>query len=157
MTEQELRQVEVPWLDTPEELIEYIHSVSKQPLEYGPAALAAGMAATATLRYVARKLGLTGYQMSWADLEVVRRNRHLEALMVFNLEDLLYPQHRDRFPTWEGLTLEHQEWLASMARRKLAWAEEHNITPVPEVRAHWERLSSLFPEPDATVEVRDGE
>jgi hypothetical protein len=137
-TEKEMREAKVPWLDTPEQLADYIKSLVDRPHDYGTCVYAVSMAAVAAYQYVGRKLGTTGFQSSCADLDILRRARGWEWGRVLNYEDLLYPQYanRERFPTVEDLLYEHRAELAKRAAVLL----EKSPTAHPDVLAHWRKL-----------------
>ena len=77
MTEQEMRDTEVPRANTIGELSDYIESLVQQEHDYGTCVYAMSMAATAAFNYVARRLGVTGFQASCADMDVLRRTRRI--------------------------------------------------------------------------------
>ena len=58
MTEQEMRDTEVPRANTIGELSDYIESLVQQEHDYGTCVYAMSMAATAAFNYVARRLGV---------------------------------------------------------------------------------------------------
>ena len=143
MTERQMREAKVPEPSTPEELIAYIAMLTDRPHEYGTCCYAMSMAAVAAFNYVAGKLGVTGFQASCADLDILRRTRHLK--MGFQLvrhENLLYPQYctEEHFPTWRTLIEKNEQELANEARKLLT---KGGRTSHPNVREHWEWLASL--------------
>lgn len=137
MTEQEMRAATVPTFDTEEQLTEYIRNLVGQEHDYGTCAYAMSMAATAAFQFVAKRLNVTGFQASCADLDVLRRTRDLEWGCVQNFKDLLYPQLAHKFPGWDALLQEHRYELGRRARKLLA----ENLNAAPEVRAHWAVLA----------------
>lgn len=135
--ESEMRDSEVPWFETMEELETYIEELVNQQHDYGTCVYAISMAATATFRYVAKSLGCTGFQAGCADLDIIRRVRGLKnGFRIFNYDNLLYPQYENEYPTWDQLLEENKKNLAELAREKLAnYPQAH-----PNVIAHWKKL-----------------
>jgi hypothetical protein len=138
MTEQEMRESKVPTHDTEEELIAYVRGLVDQDHDYGTCVYAMSMAATAAFNYVARKLGVTGFQASCADMDILRRTRRMEWFQIRDFADLLYPQYFDKFKGWSDLLIEHKDELAKRARALL---DEKADNVHPNVRQHWERLA----------------
>lgn len=137
-TEAEMRAAKVPRPHTIEQLNEYINSLVDRQHDYGTCVYAMSMAATAALYYVSHKLGVTGFQASCADLDILRRSRNLEGpFILLKGEDALYPQYDLGGKLQEALR-EWQPWLSERAKAMLA-EEGHDAHP--EVRAHWERLA----------------
>lgn len=137
--ERALREADVPWLETPEALSGYIAGLVDRPHDYGTCVYAMSMAATAAFHYVAHKLGVTGFQASCADMDILRRTRgYKNGFMILNADDLLYPQYdlRQRADEWIDKTLPR---LAPIARERLA----ENGHMHPNVRAHMERIAAL--------------
>jgi len=141
MTEEQLREAPVPWPKTREELDAYINALVERPHDYGTCVYAMSMAATAAFQYVANRLGVTGFQASCADLDILRRTRSMKmGFRLQNYENLLYPQYCDEahFPTWQQLMREQRPELAKAAREKL---QETDGFAHPDVIAHWKRLA----------------
>ena len=89
-TEQAMRETKAPWPKTPEELAAYVQSLVDGPHTYGTCCYAASLASTATFNYVCSVLGMTGFQASCADLDMVRRTRSIEGpFMLIKAEDAL--------------------------------------------------------------------
>lgn len=136
----EMRDADVPWFDTIDELKEYINSLTEQDHDYGTAVYAISMAATATFKYVAKQLGCTGFQASCADMDILRRTRHMKnGFSIINYENLLYPQYKISFPTWDQLIEDNLENLAEDAAKKL----KDSPGAHKDVRAHWEKLVEM--------------
>ena len=142
MTEKELRETDVPWPKTPEELQAYIDALVSRQHDYGTCVYAMSMAATAAFQYVAHVLGVTGFQASCADMDILRRTRGIKGgFRILKYADLLYPQYCDseHFPGWQELMRDNAEYLKVEAEKLLAEGKG----AVPAVRAHWEMLSLL--------------
>jgi hypothetical protein len=140
MTEKEMRDATVPWPNTLEELTAYIKPLVEQEQDYGTCVYAMSMAATAAFRYVAHALGVSGFQASCADLDIIRRTRSWEGpLLLTNAEDTLYPQYDVRAKL-EKCLKDWEPWAMEQAKKKLT--ETANGHAHPDVKAHWERLAA---------------
>jgi hypothetical protein len=141
MTEQEMRDAKVPWLDTPEELIDYIKSITEQEHDYGTSAYAMSLAATAAFQYVASKLGTTGFQASCADLDFIRRTRMIDGpFILLKGHDALYPQY-DLRESLDKALRDWEPWMAEEAKKKLE--SDRGLTAAPRVVAHWKKLAGV--------------
>lgn len=140
-TEAELRDATVPTPQTQEELDAYIRSLVDRPHDYGTCVYAMSMAAVATYNYVAHKLGVTGFQAGAADMDILRRTRHLERGRILDYNNLLYPQYCDEehFPSWQVLIQKNKDWLREEAKKRLA---ENGIAS-DGVTRHWKTLAAL--------------
>lgn len=150
-TEQEMREAKVPTLDTPEELVAYITTLTDRPHDYGTSVYAMSMAATAAFNYVARKVGSSGFQASCADLDVLRRTRRIKGpFRITDYADLLYPQYltEEQFPSIRHLEAEHAQWLADEARKLIAESPKAH----PDVTARWQYLAAQAP-PKGTTQT----
>lgn len=138
-TEKEMRDADVPWPKTKEQLTEYIESLASRQHDYGTCVYAMSMAATAAFNYIAGQLGVTGFQSSMADLDILRRTRHLKGpFMIVNGEDALYPQY-DIVERVEKALEEWKPWLKEEAEKKLADTSHAH----PNVLAHWKSLAEV--------------
>lgn len=149
-TEKEMREGKVPTFDTLPELMEYVEALTTREHDYGTCCYAMSMAATAAFNYVARQLGVSGFQASCADMDVLRRTRGLShGFLIVDFEKLLYPQYRDNVLGFDDLLAKNAEHLAPIARQKLAEAPNAH----PNVLAHWRLVAELLRvPPDAVVE-----
>lgn len=142
MTEAELRDAEVPWPKSEKELVAYIAALADREHDYGTCVYAMSMAATAAFYYVAGKLGVTGFQASCADMDVLRRIRHYKmGFRIVDYANLLYPQYCDdeHFPDWRGLMRQNAAALKTEADKRLA----ESANAHPNVVEHWRMLSRL--------------
>lgn len=142
-TEKELRETEVVHPKTLDELNKIIEQLTERKHDYGTCVYAMSIAAVATFNYVAGKLGVTGFQASCADLDILRRTRDYEnGFSIINYDNLLYPQYWDdeHFPSKEQLLEKNKEQLAKAAKKKL---KESNGSAHPNVIKHWEMVASL--------------
>lgn len=143
MTEQEMRDTEVPRANTIAELSDYIESLVQQEHDYGTCVYAMSMAATAAFNYVARRLGVTGFQASCADLDVLRRTRRIKGpFMLVDANNMLYPQYSIERDVREALN-KWAHWAGDEARKLLAQDNEHTS---PNVIKHWKMLAALAPQ-----------
>ena len=139
MTEQELRESIAPTPDTIEELTVYIESLRKQEHDYGTCAYAMSLSATAAFNYMAKQLGATGFQASWADLDILRRTRHLNGpFAIVSGHEMLYPQY-DFLNKTRELADQWRPWAAEEAARLL---KEGCKFASPSVIAHWQWLAT---------------
>lgn len=137
-TEQEMRDTTVPWPHTIEELTEYIHSLVEREHTYGTAVYAMSMAAVAAYNYVASKEGVTGFQASCADLDIIRRNRMLNCpFMIIKGDDMIYPQYDIHSKVDEALA-SWSDWAAEEAARRLKSSPD----ACESVKAHWRKLAA---------------
>lgn len=137
--EREMRAAEVPTPQTPEELSAYIDGLVKQNHDYGTCVYAMSMAATAAFNYVASKLGVTGFQASCADMDIIRRTRRIDGpLMLLDGSQALYPQYDLIGKVREWMEDDDfQKWLSEEAKKKLAESGDAS----ERVTAHWKRLA----------------
>ena len=146
-TEAEMRDAKVPWPKTKEQLTEYIESLTTRQHDYGTCVYAMSMAATAAFYYIAGQLGVTGFQSSCADMDILRRTRHLKGpFMIINGEDALFPQYDLREKLDKAIE-GWKPWLKEEAQKKLAETGQAH----PDVVAHWKRLAEVEVEDEATV------
>lgn len=134
--------MEVPTFETLDGLAEYIRIFSSHKgHDYGTAVYAMSMAAVATFEYVAKELGVTGFQASYASLDVLRRVRQLKGpFILLKAEDMLCPQydlHRSLSEAMAGW----EDWAAEEARKKIASASS-TCPPHPNVMQRWVYLAS---------------
>lgn len=140
--ESEMRASVAPHPKTIEELMAFVQSMVEGQHDYGTCVYAMSLSAVAAFNYVASQLGVTGFQASCADMDILARTRGWEWGRLLNYENLLYPQYCDErhFPSAARLIEEHKAELAKRARKKI---EENHSSAHPEVLAHWNYLASL--------------
>ena len=142
MTEQEMREVEVPTFDNADALAGYIKSLVEREHDYGTCVYAVSMAATAAFNFVARALGVTGFQASCADMDVLRRTSRMKhGFAILDYADLLYPQCRKKFDRlkWDRLIANNINGLSKAAALNL----EESPNAHPDVVAHWKDLVAM--------------
>lgn len=142
--EREMREAEVPTFDALSDLHAYIEGLVEREHDYGTCVYAMSMAAVATFNYVAHRLGVTGFQASCADLDILRRTRRLKGpFMLLDGEKALFPQYDLEKEVHEWLhSADLRSWLAKEARRLL---DERDLT-APAVAAHWRKLVEETPQ-----------
>ncbi len=105
---------------------------------YSQCAEACADMALAAFELAAKTLGITGWQGSWAELEFIRRSRHIKGPFgIYDVSDALYPQYDlparlDKLLTGPDTV----KWLGDEAERMLA----ENREPHPNVERHWRML-----------------
>ena len=138
MNEQEMRDTQVPTFKSIGELANYIEALQGQKHDYGTCVYAMSMAAVAAYNYIASALGVTGFQASCADMDILRRTRGMEGpFILLKGEDLLYPQY-DLNAKLNEFIKEIQPWLAEEAEKKLAAGNAKHAHP--DVIAHWQSI-----------------
>lgn len=155
-TEKEMREAEVPTFETLTELNQYIDGLVFRDHDYGTCVYAMSMAATAAFNYVASRLGVTGFQASCADLDIIRRTRRIDGpFMLVKAKDSLFPQYDTRKEVDDFLNSAKQ-WLSDEAKKELANMAECNAAVHPNVAAHWRELANAAPDSTATRDVNRG-
>jgi hypothetical protein len=137
LDEKGMRDHEVPRFDTTDQLVEYLAALTDREHDYGTSAYACSLAAVAAFNYMARKMGITGFQASCADMDVIRRTRHMDGpFMLLCGGDALYPQYDMHGKLTEFLA-DIAPWLKERAEKNLAEVEGAH----PAVEAHWRKLA----------------
>lgn len=141
--EHEMREASVPTPQTLEDLTTYINGLVNRPHDYGTCVYAVSMAATAAMQYVYDKLGMTGFQASCADLDIVRRNRHIQGpFAIIKAEDSLFPQYDKRIKEIQD---GWHDWLVKEAKKKI---QEHENDPTSTVHPRvWDRWAEWAEKP----------
>lgn len=138
MTEQELRDSTAPTPTTLEELSSYIESLRTQDHDYGTCVYAMSLSATAAFNYIANTLGVTGFQASCADLDILRRTRRMKGpFAIINADHMLYPQYD--FPNKSRELVD--KWRPWAAEQAIKLLEEHKDAD-PTVYNHWQWLAA---------------
>lgn len=142
-TEKEMRDADVPSFKNKADLMKYINDLVNRPHDYGTCCYAMSMAAVAAFQYVARKIGVTGFQASCADLDVIRRTRGIKGpFILIQGNDMLYPQY-DIAKKLQDATDSWREWARDEAKKKL----KENDAAHPEVIKHWKKLAAYEKNP----------
>lgn len=138
-TEEEMRAAKVPWPYTTRQLVQYIDSLVEREHDYGTCVYAMSMAAVAAFYYVSHRLGVTGFQASCADLDIIRRTRHLKGpFMIIDADKMLYPQYNIVGEVMKALK-EWRPWAKKRAKELLA---DDGRSAADEVYDRWKRLAS---------------
>lgn len=146
MTELEMREQEVPWPKTKEELCDYIDKMTEEGERYsemgegyGKAVYVMSMIATAAFNLASHIVGASGFQASCADMDFLRRTRRMKnGFRIIDYQNLLYPQYEPEIPGFWKLIEENKERLKEEAKKLLSEEREAD-----EVRRHWEKIASL--------------
>jgi hypothetical protein len=149
-TEKELIESKAPTPETLEELSAYIQQLVEQDQDYGTCVFAMSLAATAAFNHVASKLGVTGFQASVADLDILRRTRRIKSpFILLKGEDMLYPQYDLKEKLSESME-DWSEWAQEEAIKKLEEDDERpeHRRACPAVRKHWMKLAGRSGESD---------
>ena len=137
----EMRSAKAPTPADTAELASYVDSLIGGEHTYNTCVPAMSLAAVAAYNLVASKLGVSGFQASCADLDILRQTRGLESGIVLNFENALYPQYNLPEQLADSLA-DSREWLAEKATALLATKDENAEYPAhPDVIAHWRKLA----------------
>ena len=135
--EASLRDINMPWPENEEEMTAIIRALAERTHNYGTCVYAMSISAEAAYNYIAKQLGVTGFQAGCADMDILARTRHLKWGRILDFENLLYPQYANKFKAWGALLEENKIELAKRAKKNL----EENPGAAPGVVAHWKRLA----------------
>lgn len=136
----EMRDSTVPTFDHFEELERYILDLAREDHDYGTAVYAMSMASVATYNYMARQLGVTGFQASCADLDIIKRTSGLKVFTLVDYNNLLYPQSVSIF-TDRRIDKDTHEYLKREAQKLLDRSTSKEVSGVAtEVYEHWKML-----------------
>lgn len=141
--ELQMRESTVPTPKSTDELVDYIAGLIGMQHDYGTCVYAMSMAAVAAFNFVANDLGVTGFQASCADLDIIRRVRRLEGpFMLVDASKAMYPQH-DLIGDVQKFLESTKPWLATEAHKRLIENPETQDPDFvhPDVRAHWKALA----------------
>lgn len=139
LTEQELREAEAPSPETIADLAVVIEDLVHREHDYGTCVYAMSIAAVAAFNHVAHKLGVTGFQASCADMDVLTRTRRMKGpWCIVDLHDTLYPQY-DVQAKLAAYIAENRDWQREQAQKLLA---ERVEDAHPDVMAHWRKLAA---------------
>lgn len=139
ITELEMQKEEAPSPKSTQDLSEYIESLVERKHDYGTCVYAMSLAATASFNYVASKLGVTGFQASCADLDILKRTRGLKCpFILLKAEDMLYPQY-DLHGKLAQAMEEWKEWAKEQAIQKLNENKDKEVHH--DFWARWEALA----------------
>lgn len=139
-SEADMRVAENPWPRNERQLTEYIASIVDRQHDYGTCVYAMSLAAIAAFNYVAGRLGVTGFQSSCADMDIIRRTRRIEGpFMLVDVSKALYPQCAPVNKVSEFMQSDDvRKWLREEAAKKLL----ENPGANAEVIEHWNRMAA---------------
>lgn len=144
--EMELRGYEVATPKSEAELLAMVQALAERQHDYGTCVYAMSIAAVAAFNYVAHKLGVTGFQASAADMDILRRTRGFEhGFRIIDNANLLYPQYDDKLRVSPETLLADEglrKGICKAAREKL---EQHPNGVHESVYAHWQKLAAMEP------------
>lgn len=141
MTEEQLRELNMPWPKTKEELDEMISTLVERQHDYGTAVYAMSLSAIAAYHYVANQLGVSGFQASCADLDFIRRARCLKGPFRFHsYEQALYPQYEQDYRN-EVIHQSVADWLKKEGQRLVEETPDQDNHPNPRFIAHIKLLA----------------
>jgi hypothetical protein len=146
MSEQELREFTLPRIESMAELGNIIEQLTNREHDYGTCVYAMSIAATAAFYYVAGRLGVTGFQASCADMNILTRTRGMKGpWAIQDYSNLLYPQYADseHFPGSDEILAKYADYFSDAAAKLLANDNTHTH---PNVKAWWEKLTMLPPQ-----------
>jgi len=142
--EDKLRDLACPKVETIEDLVNVVNTYRNGKHTYGTSAYAAAIVAEAAFNFMARELGLTGFQAGFASMRLVGRIKNIDGpFMIMKARDALYPQMDLRGHLQEALD-EWKPWLQQEAQQLLDENQKRKET----MRAHanvvarWRHLAS---------------
>lgn len=141
-TEEQMRAADGPWPRTQAELDALVEVLANRSHDYGTCVYAMSVAATAAFHFIAHKIGVTGFQASCADLDVLRRTRGMKhGFRVLDYHDLLYPQTLYKFDLSADKVLDEDggklRWQLAKEASELLRKREYASREVVE---HWQKL-----------------
>lgn len=126
-------------IKTIEDLAAFIKNVEENyNYDYGVAPRSIAQATAAVAWYLTGKMGITGFQagfVMWDFIKDWQYSGNECGLRIVNYDDMLYPQHDDKFEKTISLSV----WsnLKKQAKKNLEERSEHTH---PAVLAHWQSI-----------------
>lgn len=142
-TEEQMREMEPPRLETIEDLTTYLQMLEGEADDYGKCVYCMSLAAWAAFNFMASKIGATGFQASCADMAFVTKVRGLKhGWRLIDYGNLLYPQYCDEteMPGWETHLRQNIDTLG-LAAEKLLSQESKFVAE--SVTQHWRMLVEM--------------
>lgn len=137
-----LNDFKVPWPDSLEQLTLIIQALAEREQDYGSCVYSMSIAATATFYYMAHLLGVTGFQSSCADMDLIRRTRGYDGpVLLVNGSNYLYPQYDLMERVREFIDEACKPWAAKEARKQIEEHKDKSTSVHPNVLAHWQELA----------------
>ena len=145
MTETELQNYEVPRIESIDDLKKFITTMEQNGQSYDTAPYAVALASYATFMYMAGRLGISGFQASWADMQFLKRTRNMkDGFRILDYSELFYPQYEDKFNlSMDKLIEENIEYLRPKAIELLEKNknDDGSYSAHEEVVKHWKRIA----------------
>ena len=140
--ESTMREMAAPKPKTLQELVDVIEGMGNmEDHDYGTTVYAVSVAATAAFNYMAAHMGMSGFQASIADMDVIRRTRHMRGpFILLDGNELLFPQYDTLKEVREWME-SCKPWLKEEATRLLS-----EDGAVDRVREHWRKLAAWEPQ-----------
>jgi hypothetical protein len=133
-----LAKADAPKPKTYGELVDFIQTMTTREHEYGTAVYALSLCSVATFNFLAHKLGVTGFQASCADLDILSRIRQIKGPMaILEGSRLLYPQYSNEIP--EKYAKNWAKWAKTEALRLISESGDDPVNK--DVLAHWVKLA----------------
>lgn len=150
LNEAELRECEIDWPKTKDELLAIIDTLLERDHDYGTCVYAMSLSALAAFHYAASKVGSSGFQASCADMDFLRHTRNMKSgFQILDYDNLMYPQYANRFDTsFMGLIRDNAKTLKPIAEKRLKESPDAH----PEVIAHWKMIAAIELEVPAATE-----
>lgn len=121
-----------------EDFKEFIDSLDSQVHDYNSIAEALADGLNAFEHYYAHKHGLSGFQVSWAELTFLKKSRGLEApFMIVDTSKLLFPQYDLKKEIYDFVE-ESKPELAALAKKKLVESGDYAN---PTVVQRWKEIA----------------
>lgn len=137
-TESEMRDAKELWPKSEKELLKYIRDLVGMEHDYGTCVYAMSLSAVAAFNYIAHKLGVTGFQASCADLDIIRRTRRMKnGFCIVDYENLLYPQYDILDKVRKNLN----EAISGNLKKRAAELLSEGRGAHPDVKARWEKIA----------------
>ena len=145
MTETELQNYEVPRIESLDDLKKFITEMEQNGQSYETAPYAVALASYATFMYMAGRLGISGLQASWADMQFLKRTRNMkDGFRILDYSELLYPQYEYKFNlSMDKLIEENIEHLKPKAIELLEnnKNDDGTYSAHEDVVTHWKRIA----------------
>ena len=122
------------------ELKKLIDKVVNKRHDYNTSAEAIVKVLVLASHYVYHKLGNTGFQASWADLEFLSINRRMkDGFRIFDANQLLYPQYDldEEYREWKEKSLKELKPVAQELLKEKDIGHVH-----PNVLARWKEIAN---------------
>ena len=106
------------------------------PYDYNSSAEAMVTAFEEVEKIVTKKLGLSGFQFSWAQMRYLGKSRNMKVGILIRLEDMIFPQYNLHEKLEEAIQ-NNREVIIEHAKEELANAD----LMVPRVKEHMQKIA----------------